>query len=94
MLRDATWRRLADKAETLCGHCVLQRSIERQVPITLADLLPCPFNLDNWPHSWFNLFARIERPPTFVSAGWRNAAAGTRKLKRLKDLFSADEAAP
>ena len=76
MLCDGTWRRLADKSETLCGDCILARSIKRQVPITLADLKPCPFNLFGWPQSWFNLFASIARPPTVVSAKWRDAAAG------------------
>jgi hypothetical protein len=76
MLCDATWRRLADEAETLCEDCVRQRSFDRRVRIALADLLPCEFNLFHWPHSYFNLFASIETPPTVVSNKWRVAAAG------------------
>jgi hypothetical protein len=94
MLHDATWCRFASKNETLCGNCVLQRAINRKVPITLADLRPCPLNLFRWPRSWFNFFAGRENPPTFVSAKWRKAAAGARKLDHLKGLTSTDGVVP
>ena len=62
MLMDGSWRKLAAPDEELCVKCFLDRAIERRVVLTLADLKPCPVNLFHTPHSWFDLFARDERP--------------------------------
>ena len=72
MLRDETWLKLADKADDLCGDCFFARATERGVPIALADLRPCPFNLFHRPHSWFDLFADGEQPD--VVAAWLDEA--------------------
>ncbi len=56
MLRNKTWRKLAQEFETLCFKCMLDRAIERQVDLDCTDLRPCPFNLQGWPQSYFNMF--------------------------------------
>jgi hypothetical protein len=70
MLRDAAWRKLADPQAILCAGCMLERAIDRSVDLTLADLLPCPFNLFHAPRSWYHLFANGTPP----SDEWRMAA--------------------
>ncbi len=66
MLLDSFWLQLADKHETLCLGCMFDRAIDRKVDLELSSLKPCPFNLLHWPHSWFNLFAEKETPPTLA----------------------------
>jgi hypothetical protein len=62
MLTDATWSKLANRDENLCAECFWTRAGERRVRLTLADLKPCPVNLFHQPYSWFDLFAKGERP--------------------------------
>jgi hypothetical protein len=50
---------------------MFDRAIERKVRLGLSSLKPCPVNLFHWPRSDFNLFARMEIPPTRVSPEWR-----------------------
>src|SRR5215475_6624477 len=82
MLHDEVWRRLTNPGEwQLCGNCFFRRADERGFKLTLAELLPCPFNLFHWPNSWFDLFCRLSRskdgrrgkPPIADEAAWRSA---------------------
>ena len=87
MLHDAAWSKIAAENEMLCGACFFKPLKERDVFLSLADLLPCPFNLFHWPHSWFNLFAGKESPPTVVDDEWRSAwlsGGGWRRPKRRR----------
>jgi hypothetical protein len=59
VLIDTTWAKLAEKHETLCAPCLLNRSIERRVLLTVADLVPCEFNRWGSP-SWFDLFSQLK----------------------------------
>jgi hypothetical protein len=63
MLLGDVWCSLAAEHETLCFECILSRATERQVDLSLASLVPCPLNLRDWPHSYFNLFRSTERQP-------------------------------
>ena len=58
VLIDATWAKLAEKRETLCASCMLDRAIKRRVDLTVADLVPCEFNRWGSP-SWFDLFSQL-----------------------------------
>ncbi len=87
MLHDAMWRKLAEERETLCFDCMLDRATERQVNLSLTDLLPCPFNLRDWPDSYFNLFRKYEEHIERAARDqWRAQAWKARHLK----LFPAD----
>jgi hypothetical protein len=92
MLHDAAWSKIADKNETLCAPCFFQRVNERRVPLSLADLLPCSFNLWHWPHSWFNLFASKEPPPTVIDDEWRSAWLCDRRGPRYAEWLDEQEA--
>jgi hypothetical protein len=82
-LRDDIWRRVADTGEdALCGRCMNQRAQQRLGRmLTLADLVPCPFNLFHQPNSWFDVFMARERAEPSNIAEWREA---DRKLAELK----------
>ena len=58
MLIDETWRKLAERHETLCASCMLKRAIKRRVDLALSDLVPCDFNRWGKP-SWFDLFSQF-----------------------------------
>jgi hypothetical protein len=76
MLIHTTWAKLANERERLlCAQCMFRRAIERQVPLTLADLQPCPFNLFHTPQSWFDLFLSRETEPPPNIDEWRDAMA-------------------
>ncbi len=76
MFHDATWQRLADEHERLlCSDCLLTRAIDRQVDLTLADLLPCAFNLFHRPFSWFDLFRKFDPPGAAVPKEWQQVMA-------------------
>jgi hypothetical protein len=80
MLRDAAWAELAAKDENLCADCMFDRASKRRIPLTLADLTPCPSNLFHRPMSWFDLFASGE--PAAVVAAWLKAAQGAADTRR------------
>jgi hypothetical protein len=89
MLRDTTWRKLAEKHETLCFGCLLERETKRQVDVNLTDLLPCAFNLEGWPSSYFNLYLFRDGEEHIDRAArdqWRAAAWKARHL----NIFPAD----
>jgi hypothetical protein len=71
MLHDKIWRGIANEHETLCSDCFDNRLRDRKIDVTLADLRPCPFNLMNWPDSWFNVFlVQNNNGQIFVDAEW------------------------
>jgi hypothetical protein len=88
VLHDDVWQDIADQSETLCAQCMFTRAGERRVYLSLASLKPCACNLFHWPHSWFNLFASVEPPPTVVDYEWRAAA------RMLQTLISDGTRAP
>jgi hypothetical protein len=63
ILRDEVWAKLAGTNEHLCQKCFYDRSIARKVPIYLAQLKPCVFNLLHTPRSWFDLFLGFDETP-------------------------------
>jgi hypothetical protein len=72
MLHDKVWKAFAAAQETLCAACFYRRTIDRDVRVTLADLLPCPFNLFGAPQSWFDLFRSIDgHPGSAILNQWR-----------------------
>jgi hypothetical protein len=73
MLTDAAWAKFAGPKDQLCAGCFFSRAIERRINLTLANLLPCPFNLFHTPRSWFDMFASLEsvEPPNIVSGARR-----------------------
>jgi hypothetical protein len=73
VLHDHIWQRLARQDETLCGECMFERAVEQRIRPTLADLLPCPFNLFHSPLSWFEFFAKDELTPPKNLAEWGEA---------------------
>jgi len=70
MLRDAVWRKLAERQASLCAGCMFERAVDRSVDLTLADLEPCPFNLFGARMCWYHLFAKGKAP----TDEWRAAA--------------------
>jgi hypothetical protein len=58
MLFNASWSKIAEKHEHLCGECFFERANACKVRITQVDLRPCPFNVMLSPHDWFNFFAK------------------------------------
>jgi len=77
MLKDEAWARFGRPRDTLCAECFFARAIERDIDLTLRDLLPCPFNLPGW----FELFAGTEASAEDLAA-WRAAA---NKLLELRE---------
>jgi hypothetical protein len=73
MLHDSVWQQFADERESLCVRCMFERANARKGYIGLSSLRPCAFNLFHWPHSFFNLFAKRETPPTRVAPEWHEA---------------------
>jgi hypothetical protein len=90
MLRNKAWLSLAHKHETLCDKCFYTRSIERQVYIGLAELLPCLFNLFHSPHSWFDLFLRREDAPlpSGLIDEWRQMVSDGGPLWRVEAIIN------
>jgi hypothetical protein len=87
VLRDTTWRKLAEKHETLCFSCVLERATKHQVDLNLTDLRPCPFNLKGWPSSYFNLFCEDEE---HIDRTVRDQWQATALKARHWNIFPAD----
>jgi hypothetical protein len=77
MLRYKVWIKLAKADECLCHKCLYNRSITREVPVHLADLMPCAYNLFNAPQSWFDLFLSEEdqEPSPELVREWKAAIA-------------------
>jgi hypothetical protein len=74
MLHDHVWDLLARKDETLCGACMFKRAADQHIELTIADLRPCPFNLERAPLiSWFESFAKDESEPPKNLAEWEKA---------------------
>src|SRR5262249_15247769 len=69
MLHNEAWAMFGKPQDTLCAECFFARAIERDIDLTLRDLLPCPFNLS----VWFELFAGSEASAEDLAA-WRAAA--------------------
>jgi crossover junction endodeoxyribonuclease RuvC len=70
MLHDRSWCQLAPEDKTLCSDCMFKRADAKGIKLTLADLLPCPFNLGRGPFSWFERFAKDESAPPNNLAEW------------------------
>jgi hypothetical protein len=69
------WRQLAaDPRERLCFTCMGLCAVHRLGRmLALADLRPCPWNLEGQPYSWFDLFVEVEgAPPSNLLAEWRS----------------------
>jgi hypothetical protein len=72
IVRDDIWRQLAAPRECLCPTCMYRRSWERLGRmLTLADLRPCCWNLEDQPFSWFDLFVELEGAPPDNIEEWR-----------------------
>ena len=76
ILQDRVWRRLAPNNEPLCSAWMFKRATSRGIRLTLADLWPCLFNLQNAPFSWFELYAADEPAPPKNLSQWRDALQG------------------
>jgi hypothetical protein len=70
MLHDRVWRQLALEAETLCGGCMFKRATAQHIELTLADLVPCLFNVRFY---WFEFFAAHESTPPQNLSQWEDA---------------------
>jgi hypothetical protein len=77
MLEDHAWHQLARSDETLCGVCMFNRAAQMRIKLRLADLVPCPFNLQNGMFCWFNFFVRNEPAAPKNLRRWRNALRET-----------------
>jgi hypothetical protein len=73
MLTDEAWAKFAGPKDQLCAECFFGRARDRRIDLTLADLLPCPFNLFPSPRSWFDLFLSLEKDEPPNIAEWRTA---------------------
>jgi hypothetical protein len=78
MFVDAAWARLARSDEMMCAPCAFGAAVNAKISLTLADLLPCAFNLFHSPRSWFDLFLSREggTPPNLQE--WRAAEIAAR----------------
>jgi crossover junction endodeoxyribonuclease RuvC len=74
MLHDRSWCQLAPEDKTLCSDCMFKRADDKGIKLTLADLKPCPFNLQRGPFSWFERFAKDESAPPNNLAEWQDAS--------------------
>jgi len=94
MLHDRVWRRLARPHETLCGECMFKRAADRHIKLTLADLWPCPANLELnqalEPLSWFEFFAKDEAGPPKNLSQWVDALEQPTLVRWLLDTSFCD----
>ena len=94
MLHDRVWRRLARPHETLCGECMFKPAADRRIKLTLADLRPCPANLELnqvlEPLSWFEFFAKDEAGPPKNLSQWVDALEQPTLVRWLLDTSFCD----
>jgi hypothetical protein len=86
MFIGATWAKLARRDELLCAPCVFDAARKGGIDLALADLLPCPFNLFDSPHSWFDLFLRGESRTRPNLSEWKAAGLGENRAARAEWL--------
>ena len=80
MLKDAIWRQIARKNETLCKTCaheVIRRRFGRE--LRFADLLPCAFNI-TWCSAFEELMPWDEPLPPGELEQWQRAFATAERL--------------
>jgi hypothetical protein len=80
MLKDAIWRQIARKNETLCKTCaheVIRRRFGRE--LRFADLLPCAFNI-TWCSAFEELMPWDEPFPAGELERWQRAFATAERL--------------
>lgn len=58
MLRDEVWIRLGFDEGVICANCMFERARQHDIVLRFADLVPCPFNTQGNPYSWFGAFIR------------------------------------
>src|SRR5262249_34135068 len=91
MLFDGSWRKLSKRDEILCAQCMFVRAVKRGICITLADLKPCPINRSGEPSSWFDFFAKGERPEVIeVWRKWFGEVERTNEAERARYLRAVD----
>jgi hypothetical protein len=78
------WCRIAEyDFEELCESCMMQRAqLRLDRALTLADLRPCRWNLQDQPHSWFDYFLSFESAPPSNLAAWRAVGVHTKPVPR------------
>ena len=86
MLRGETWRKLANGPEELCFECMLDRARERDVAISIGDLIPSAFCLFHWPRSHFNVVNKGSEYWPWRH-DWRYAAWTVRDLPGLERVW-------
>jgi hypothetical protein len=76
-LHNQVWYEFAEASDILCVSCMFVRAAQRQVRLSLASLVPCPFNLLCNPSSFDQVLQHVHNnklPPHLDLQAWHRAA--------------------